>query len=77
MSELYEKSLYKLELDQVLALLSECAGSSEGKGGFLDDGRLGSHCGRLGRHCGDLGGGGGSRGSALGTVDRDHNRNGQ
>ena len=31
MSELYEKSLRKLELDQVLALLSECAGSSEGK----------------------------------------------
>jgi DNA mismatch repair protein MutS2 len=31
MSELYEKSLYKLELDQVLGLLAECAGSSEGK----------------------------------------------
>ena len=31
MSELYEKSLYKLELDQVLGLLSDCAGSSEGK----------------------------------------------
>ncbi len=31
MSELYEKSLLKLELDQVLALLAECAGSSEGK----------------------------------------------
>ena len=31
MSELYEKSLYKLELDQVLSLLAECAGSSEGK----------------------------------------------
>ena len=31
MSELYEKSLIKLELDQVLALLAECAGSSEGK----------------------------------------------
>ena len=31
MSELYEKSLYKLELDQVLQLLAECAGSSEGK----------------------------------------------
>jgi len=31
MSELYEKSLLKLELDQVLALLSECAGSAEGK----------------------------------------------
>ena len=31
MSELYEKSLLKLELDQVLNLLAECAGSSEGK----------------------------------------------
>ena len=31
MSELYEKSLQKLELDQVLALLAECAGSTEGK----------------------------------------------
>ncbi|MBQ7415629.1 MAG: endonuclease MutS2 [Oscillospiraceae bacterium] len=31
MSELYEKSLYKLELDQVLLLLAECAGSGEGK----------------------------------------------
>lgn len=31
MSELYEKSLYKLELDQVLQLLAECAGSEEGK----------------------------------------------
>ena len=31
MSELYEKSLHKLELDQVLRLLAECAGSSEGK----------------------------------------------
>ena len=31
MSELYEKSLYKLELDQVLGLLADCAGSSEGK----------------------------------------------
>ena len=31
MSELYEKSLYKLELDQVLRLLADCAGSSEGK----------------------------------------------
>ena len=35
MSELYEKSLYKLELDQVLALLAECAGSSEGKASCL------------------------------------------
>ena len=26
MSELYEKSLLKLELDQVLGLLAECAG---------------------------------------------------
>ena len=31
MSDLYEKSLYKLELDQVLGLLADCAGSSEGK----------------------------------------------
>ena len=31
MSELYEKSLLKLELDQVLALLAECAGSADGK----------------------------------------------
>ena len=31
MSELYEKSLHKLELDQVLQLLAECAGSREGK----------------------------------------------
>ena len=31
MSELYEKSLLKLELDQVLELLAECAGSFEGK----------------------------------------------
>lgn len=31
MSVLYEKSLYKLELDQVLQLLAECAGSTEGK----------------------------------------------
>ena len=31
MSELYEKSLRKLELDQVLGLLAECAGSQEGK----------------------------------------------
>ncbi len=31
MSELYEKSLQKLELDQVLAQLAECAGSLEGK----------------------------------------------
>ena len=31
MSELYEKSLLKLELDQVLDLLSQCAGSFGGK----------------------------------------------
>ena len=31
MSDLYEKSLLKLELDQVLELLSECAASDEGK----------------------------------------------
>ncbi len=31
MSELYEKSLLKLELDQVLVLLAECAGSVGGK----------------------------------------------
>lgn len=31
MSELNEKSLYKLELDQVLELLAECAGSEGGK----------------------------------------------
>ncbi len=35
MSELYEKSLRKLELDQVLALLAECAGSAEGKDACL------------------------------------------
>lgn len=31
MSELYEKSLIKLELNQVLELLADCAGSMEGK----------------------------------------------
>ena len=31
MSELYEKSLLKLELDQVLELLAGCAGSQGGK----------------------------------------------
>ena len=31
MSELYRKSLLKLELDQVLEKLAECAGSLEGK----------------------------------------------
>ena len=35
MSELYEKSLHQLELDQVLQLLAECAGSSEGKAACL------------------------------------------
>ena len=35
MSELYEKSLLKLELDQVLGLLAECAGSAEGKAACL------------------------------------------
>ncbi|MBQ9167989.1 MAG: endonuclease MutS2 [Oscillospiraceae bacterium] len=35
MSVLYEKSQMKLELDQVLALLAECAGSSEGKDACL------------------------------------------
>ena len=35
MSELYDKSLIKLELDQVLAMLAECAGSSEGKAACL------------------------------------------
>ena len=31
MSELYEKSLYKLELDRVLEQLAQCAGSQDGK----------------------------------------------
>jgi len=31
MLKLYEKSLHKLELDQVLSLLADCAGSEEGK----------------------------------------------
>ena len=35
MSELYEKSLLKLELQQVLSLLAESAGSSEGKAACL------------------------------------------
>ncbi len=35
MSELYDKSLVKLELDQVLQLLSDCAGSVEGKSACL------------------------------------------
>ena len=36
MSELYEKSLLKLELDQVLLQLSQCAGSSAGKEACLN-----------------------------------------
>ena len=36
MSELYEKSLLKLELDQVLQLLADSAGSPEGKGVCLN-----------------------------------------
>ena len=36
MSELYEKSFLKLELDQVLVLLSQCATSSEGKQACLN-----------------------------------------
>ena len=36
MSELYQKSLHKLELDQVLSLLAECAGSQEGKAACLN-----------------------------------------
>ena len=35
MSELYEKSLQKLELDRVLEQLAECAGSTEGKAACL------------------------------------------
>ena len=35
MSELYEKSLLKLELDKVLEMLSSCAGSTEGKAACL------------------------------------------
>ena len=36
MSELYDKSLLKLELDKVLVLLAECAGSAEGKNACLN-----------------------------------------
>lgn len=36
MSYLYEKSQQKLELDRVLELLSQCAGSSDGKKGCLE-----------------------------------------
>ncbi len=35
MSELYEKSLQKLELNEILRLLSECAGSAPGKAACL------------------------------------------
>ncbi len=35
MSELYEKSLLKLELDKVLEMLAACAGSAEGKAACL------------------------------------------
>ena len=35
MSELYEKSLLKLELDKVLEMLATCAGSTEGKAACL------------------------------------------
>ena len=35
MSTLYEKSLLKLELDQILARLAECAGSDDGKAACL------------------------------------------
>ena len=35
MSELYEKSQLKLELDRVLTMLSQCAGSSDGKAACL------------------------------------------
>ena len=35
MSELYDKSIYKLELDQVLQQLAECAGSVPGKSACL------------------------------------------
>ena len=31
MNQLYEKSFIKLELDRVLAMLAECAGSPDGK----------------------------------------------
>ena len=36
MSELYEKSLMKLELDRVLAMLAECAGSADAKRACLE-----------------------------------------
>ena len=36
MLKLYEKSLHKLELDQVLTMLADCAGSQEGKAACLN-----------------------------------------
>ena len=36
MSDLYERSFYKLGLDQVLIMLSECAGSQDGKAACLN-----------------------------------------
>ena len=36
MTQLYEKSLLKLELDQVLSLLADCAGSADGKRACLN-----------------------------------------
>ena len=36
MKELYERSLFRLELDKVLIQLSECAGSAEGKAACLN-----------------------------------------
>ena len=36
MTHLYEKSLLKLELNQILLMLSECAGSANGKQACLD-----------------------------------------
>ena len=35
MSTLYDKSLIKLELDQILSQLAECAGSADGKAACL------------------------------------------
>ena len=35
MSELYSKSIIKLELDKVLSLLAECAGSVDGQAACL------------------------------------------
>ena len=36
MSELYEKSITKLELDRVLQMLADCAGSADGKAACLE-----------------------------------------